>query len=142
MLLSVGYERRSPEEFIELLAFWRMEVLVDVRLTPVSRRKGFSKRALASLLTDADVEYRHAPELGNPSNNREGFRGADIAAARARYAERLDDGAGPALSELTLLARRARLGLLCVERDAEACHRWVICERAQRDDPALVVAHL
>lgn len=142
MLLSVGYERRSPEEFSELLSSWRVEMLVDVRLTPVSRKKGFSKRALGALLADAGIEYRHMPELGNPADNREGFRGGDISVARNRYAERLDDGAGSALREVTLLARRLRVGLLCVERDAGACHRWVICERAQRDDPALTVAHL
>lgn len=45
-VVSVGYERRSIEEFVEMLSANRVDVLVDVRLNPISRKRGFSKTAL------------------------------------------------------------------------------------------------
>lgn len=141
MLLTVGYQGRTPDEFVELIAFWSVDVLVDVRLNPVSRKRGFSKRALGELSEAAGVEYRHERELGNPKDNRDGFRGDGLEVARARYAAHLDNGARDKFREVRTLARSARVALLCVEQDVGRCHRSVICDRAREEDPALVIAH-
>ena len=73
-LVSVGYEGRSVDELIAVLRRYDVSLLVDVRLNAISRRPGFSKRALAEALHAAGIEYRHAPELGNPKENRAAFR--------------------------------------------------------------------
>ncbi|SEM69999.1 DUF488 domain-containing protein [Nonomuraea pusilla] len=67
------------------------ELLVDVRLTPISRKRGFSKTALATALAAAGIACRHMRALGNPKWNRAGFSGspAEPGTARGVYADRL-----------------------------------------------------
>ena len=73
---TVGYERRTVDELITALTEAAVEVLVDVRLTPLSRKPGLSKKRLAVLLQAAGIDYLHLPHLGNPRDNRDAFRRA------------------------------------------------------------------
>ena len=43
-IVSIGYEQRDVSELIGLLKANGVVTLVDVRLNPISRKKGFSKR--------------------------------------------------------------------------------------------------
>jgi len=61
-IVSVGYERRTSEELVSLLVSNRVDVLVDVRLTPLSRKRGLSKTALREALESAGIEYLHERE--------------------------------------------------------------------------------
>nr|WP_305120740.1 helix-turn-helix domain-containing protein [Streptomyces sp. BpilaLS-43] len=45
-LWSAGYEGRDIESFVASLVDSRISVVADVRLTPISRKKGFSKTRL------------------------------------------------------------------------------------------------
>ena len=74
VVISVGYQQRTLEELLELLQSYNVNVLVDVRLTPISRKRGFSKTALSNALSAVGIEYRHERELGNPKDNRDHFR--------------------------------------------------------------------
>jgi uncharacterized protein (DUF488 family) len=58
-LLSVGYEGRTAQSLVQLLVDAGVDVVVDVRLTPLSRKPGLSKTRLGELLADVGVEYRH-----------------------------------------------------------------------------------
>ncbi len=71
----VGYEGKTLDPFVCGLRASGTRLLVDVRLNPVSRKSGFSKRALAAALADAGIGYCNAPQLGNPAWNRPGFTG-------------------------------------------------------------------
>ena len=66
-LVTVGYEGRTATELVAVLAEAGVTVLADVRLTPLSRKPGLSKRKLADSLTAAGIEYLHLPALGNPA---------------------------------------------------------------------------
>jgi uncharacterized protein (DUF488 family) len=140
-LLSVGYERRQIDELIGLLVDARVDVLVDVRLNAISRKRGFSKRALASALSEAGIEYRHERELGNPKDNREAFR-AGTASARRRYLNHLGNGASSVLDAVIDLADRSRVALLCYEREHRECHRSCITSEANLRRPGLEVQTL
>src|SRR5262245_53222802 len=64
-LWTVGHSTRSAEEFRKILEAHGIEVLVDVRMFPGSRRyPQFNKAALAESLASLGVEYKHAPALG------------------------------------------------------------------------------
>jgi len=140
-LLSVGYEQRDLDEFVALLLDNDVHTLVDVRLNPISRKKGFSKTALSSALAAAGIDYRHERELGNPKANREPFR-QGLKSAQTRYRHHLANGASDALGEVVALATTRRVALLCYEREHEACHRSCITAAAQSDNPALRVVEL
>ena len=140
-IVSVGYERRSLEDLIEMLTRNQVDVLVDVRLNPISRKRGFSKTKLASALADAGIEYRHERDLGNPKENRDLFR-QGLESARDRYLSHLQNGAASVYANVISLAETARIALLCYEREHDKCHRSCIVETAQREHPALAVLKL
>ena len=135
-IISIGYEKRSVDYLIAALQHYDVSVLVDVRLNPISRKKGFSKTALASALAEAGIEYRHERELGNPKENRDPFR-QGLKSARDHYLGHLRNGASGALGDLIQLARTRRIALLCYERDHRHCHRSCIIEIAQDEFPGL-----
>lgn len=137
-IVSIGYEGRTLDEFVDLLRGHGVEVLVDVRLTPISRKKGFSKSTLSAALEAAGIEYRHEPALGNPKDNRDAFR-RGLTSARSRYVRHLSNGASSTYEATVDSARTRRVALLCFERDHSQCHRSCITERAQAEHPALSV---
>jgi uncharacterized protein (DUF488 family) len=140
-IVSVGYEQRDIDAFVELLRTEDVDLLVDVRLNAISRKRGFSKTALANALGQAGIEYRHERVLGNPKPNRDPFRRGEES-ARHRYEEHLRDYAGPICDELVELAGSVRIALLCFERDHDSCHRSSITAAACAEDPAITVVEL
>lgn len=128
-LIGVGYEGRNISDFVHDLVAAGVSLLVDVRLTPISRKPGFSKNALRQALHASGIAYDHRPALGNPKPNRAGFAGSveELDAARAVYAERLrQPDAQRALVELAEAAGHQRVGVLCFEADQQRCHRDVV----------------
>jgi uncharacterized protein (DUF488 family) len=137
-LFSVGYEGRTLDEFVTELVANGIEVLVDVRLTPISRKAGFSKRALAEALAGAGIAYHHEAALGNPQDNRDDFR-RGLQAARQRYERHLDNGARSTFEGVVQLAQGSKVALMCFERDHSTCHRSCITDRAQAANKRLNV---
>jgi uncharacterized protein (DUF488 family) len=140
-IVSIGYEQRDIDELVELLRSEEVELLVDVRLNAISRKRGFSKTALAAALKEAGIEYRHERALGNPKPNRDPFRRGEDS-ARHRYEEHLRDHAGLVHDELVELAETVRLALLCFERDHASCHRSSITAWAAASDPGISIVEL
>ena len=141
-MFSVGYEGRTLGDFLQAIANHRVDVLVDVRLTPLSRKRGFSKTALSAALSDRGIDYLHLRELGNPKENRAAFQGPAVASGRRRYLKHLNNGSRHAYEELVELAFTRRVALLCVERDDRRCHRGCITDQAQQEHPALSVQRI
>lgn len=129
-LFTVGYEGRTPDELARLLRENGVALVADVRELPLSRRKGFSKTALAARLAEDRIGYVHLRALGSPRDVRHAYRdegGGYEAFARA-YAAHLDTVPSE-VDRLGALARAAPTALLCVERQAEDCHRGILVER-------------
>ena len=63
-LFTFGYEGLPIEAFIQRLRDARVELIVDVRELPLSRKKGFSKTALREHLAAAGIGYTHIPAQG------------------------------------------------------------------------------
>lgn len=134
-VVGVGYEGLGLAGFVENVGRAGIVTLVDVRLTPVSRKPGFSKRALASTLAEAGIAYRHLPVLGNPRENRPGFSGTQTqrAAARAQFGRRLETAeAEAALAAIVRWTEDGPAAVLCFEADERRCHRSVILDRLRQ----------
>jgi uncharacterized protein (DUF488 family) len=141
-LVTIGYESRTTDEVVTELRSAGVTVLVDVRLTPLSRKPGMSKRRLSERLREADIEYRHVPSLGNPKENREPFRANDPAAIE-RFRGLLTTSDGTAgINEVAELLERKNVALLCVEREWHRCHRRLIADRLSELRPGLTVRHV
>ncbi|MFF5008898.1 DUF488 family protein [Streptomyces phaeochromogenes] len=140
-LWSAGYEGRDIDSFVASLVDNRINVVADVRLTPISRKKGFSKTRLGEALTEADIEYIHLRGLGNPKDNRAPFWEGRLAEGRARFRGVMrSDEAQSDLDRLAAHARQSRVAVLCFEKDEERCHRQVVLEAVRKQTSLPVTA--
>ena len=86
-IYSVGYEGFDVATLIDHLASHQVSLVVDVRLNPISRKPGFSRKTLSSELQASGIDYRHEADLGNPPDNRDSFRRGDPEVGRRRMRE-------------------------------------------------------
>lgn len=126
-LVSIGYEGLTLEALVARLRINDVVALADVRLNAISRKRGFSKRALASGLAEAGIEYVHLPELGNQRENRSGYASLETPEARAARETftlaLMKPEAQHALSRLRQLAETGKVAVFCYEGDEKRCHR-------------------
>lgn len=128
-IFTIGYEGAIAEDFLATLKLVGVEVLVDVRDVPISRKPGFSKARLSILLADAGVRYLHMPALGDPKPGREAARAGDLPRFRKIFSKHLmSRDAQHALDELAQLATESAVCMLCFERDHSCCHRSIIAD--------------
>jgi uncharacterized protein (DUF488 family) len=125
-IFTIGYEKRSVDDLIWLLQSRKVTRVVDVRLTPWSRRPDFSKQRLGAALEAAGIAYEHMGGLGNPPEIRDIYLAGEAEAGHRRFREHLGNGASDAVDELIAIANREPVALLCLERDAFRCHRSVV----------------
>jgi uncharacterized protein (DUF488 family) len=141
-VIGVGYEGSDVEQFVQRLRLRSIDRVVDVRLTPISRKKGFSKTALSQRLAAAGIAYSHFRSLGNAKSNRDGFAalaGQEAVDSRARYRVALaEPEAVGAVEQVRSFARTERVALLCFEADEARCHRAVLLDVLS--EPTLVTA--
>jgi uncharacterized protein (DUF488 family) len=136
---SLGYQGRSLPDFVAELQGRGVRTLVDVRLNPISRKPGFSRKTLSAALALAGIDYVHEPELGNPRENRAAFRNGEAAAWDLLRARMEEPPGRAALGRLVELAQRQSVAVLCFEEAPEQCHRRLVTDLARRLDPALEV---
>ena len=142
-IFTIGYEKRSVDDLIWLLQARHVERVIDVRLTPWSRRPDFSKKRLCAALEAAGIAYEHMGGLGNPPAIREIYLAGDAEAGHQRFREHLSNGASRAVDELLEVAECETVALLCLERDPNRCHRSVVATvAAQRSSAERSIYHL
>lgn len=126
---TIGYEGTDIRRFVATLVAANVKVLADVRAVAISRKKGFSKKALQKALSDSGIEYRHFIELGDPKEGRLAARAGQMDEFKQIYSAHLDtESSQRALSDLVEQARDSATCLMCFERDPRGCHRRIIAE--------------
>jgi uncharacterized protein (DUF488 family) len=135
-MVSVGYEGRTQQELVEVLASHGVALVVDVRLNPISRKPGLSKRRLAEALADVGIEYRHLKALGNPRTNRRPFHEDRVAEGCEEFRKLLAaPEAESALQQIVDASRSATVAVLCYEKSHELCHRQVVVDEVTGREP-------
>lgn len=136
VVLTIGYEGATIQDFIATLSLLDVELLIDIRAVPVSRRKGFSKTALSQHLNMAGVDYLHLKALGDPKPGREAARRGDIQAFESIFRAHMETADAQAALQIALDAcEDSRVCLLCYERSHSACHRSIVAmEMAAKDE--------
>lgn len=142
-LATIGYELATTRTLIDALRKAGIDLLVDVRAVPNSRRPGFSKRALAAAAEDAGIEYLHLRGLGTPAAGRAAARRGRHAEMRGIFQQQLKTLAARddlhTLRELVSAGRK--VCLLCLEASPEHCHRTMVAAALKAHLPVRV-AHL
>jgi uncharacterized protein (DUF488 family) len=128
-IFTIGYEGATQTEVIAALQGAGVELLIDVRAVPLSRRPGFSKNVLGNGLREVGIDYVHLKALGTPPEGREAARKGKHDVLERVYAAQLEtpEAAVQAAQMIELAAEKVS-ALLCFERDPAACHRTLLRE--------------
>jgi uncharacterized protein (DUF488 family) len=128
---AIGHSTRSIEDFIALLLAHHIEVVVDVRTVPRSRRNPqFNRETLPQALQAASIGYEHVAALGGfrrpgPHSTNAAWRNASFRG----YADYMQTTAfAAAIETLAERARRQRLAVMCAEAVPWRCHRSLIAD--------------
>lgn len=128
-LFTIGYQGSQLDGFLNTLKSKQIELLLDVRELPLSRKKGFSKTALKQALAEQGIAYNHLRALGDPKPGRDAVRRGDRATFEAIYYSHLQsEPAQAALRQAIDLSQRQRCCLLCFEHEAQGCHRKIVVD--------------
>lgn len=124
-LFTIGYEGASLAEFLRRLQAAGVNVLVDVRELPLSRRRGFSKSQLARQLERHGIQYVHKRELGAPREIRHELRETGD---YKTYFERFNAYLRTQREALERVVDECvgAVVLMCFERDPKECHRSAV----------------
>jgi uncharacterized protein (DUF488 family) len=131
VIYTLGHSTRPLQELIELLRGPQVELLVDVRSVPGSRRHPhFAAAVLARALPKNGIGYVHEPRLGgfrrprpdSPNGGWEhpAFRGYADHMASAEFRD--------ALARLQERARGRACCVMCAEAQWWRCHRRLIAD--------------
>ena len=131
---TVGHSTRTIPEFVDLLHVASVELVVDVRTVPRSRKNPhYNRDALPGELEPFGIAYEHIAELG-------GLRPASRTVAHETNAfwenESFHNYADYALSEefhaalqrLVKLGRNRRCAIMCAEAVWWRCHRRIVAD--------------
>lgn len=153
-LATVGVYESGLEAFLDALAKAGVTLVIDVRQRRGVRGPQYAwanSTRLQAALADAGIGYRHRKDLAPTTELRRlqyaedakegvGKRSRRRLATRyvRRYNEEILDAVD--LGELVrTLPADGTTALLCVERDAEACHRSLIAERIATEHGVAVI---
>jgi uncharacterized protein (DUF488 family) len=133
VLYTIGYEGLDSRRFLKTLIHNGIDMVVDIRKLPLSRKKGFSKTALKELLNGENIEYQNFQGLGAPKEIREElYQSGNYSRFFERYlkciAEKQD-----LLEDIHALVNSGKtVSLLCYEHNPEQCHRKVVAEQLKK----------
>ncbi len=120
-IYTLGTDRRTEEDFVEILIAYNIEALIDIRRFPKSKIPLFTRENLEDLLKKEGIEYHYLGiELG-------GFRKGGYEA----YTSTEDFKKG--IQRLEEIAKVKTSVIICAERFPWKCHRkWVARELRKR----------
>jgi uncharacterized protein (DUF488 family) len=131
---TIGHSTHSFEAFVRLLRSAGVQVVVDVRTVPRSRRvPHFNEDALAPALADVQIGYERIPELGGLRSRRRdvpaevnGLWENDSFHNYADYA--LTDAFRAGLARLRAVGSARTCAFMCAEAVWWRCHRRIIAD--------------
>jgi uncharacterized protein (DUF488 family) len=128
---TIGHSTRTIDAFLGLLEAHSIELVIDVRRWPASKRNPqFHREALANSLREKAIAYLWRGDLG-------GFRkpaadspnsGWRVAPFRAYADFMMTTQFDAIMSEMEAIATRSRITLMCAEAVPWRCHRQLLAD--------------
>jgi uncharacterized protein (DUF488 family) len=131
-LFTIGHSTRTLDELIAALQAHKIEMLVDIRAYPMSRRLPYFNRAnLEKALPEAGIQYVWMKDLGG-MRKKSLEDSPNIALRNASFRNYADYMLTPqfesAIAELIKLAEHSRTAYMCAERVYFKCHRMLVSD--------------
>jgi uncharacterized protein (DUF488 family) len=130
-LRTVGHGTLPQEDFTALVSCAGIEVVVDVRSFPASRRHPqFGREAMERWLPDAGIAYRWEPRLGGRRRARpDSPHGALRVAAFRGYADHMEtEEFRDAIDDLLAEGGTRPVAVMCAESVWWRCHRRLLAD--------------
>ena len=144
-IYTLGYTKKSAEEFFGLLERYGVERVVDVRLKNTSQLAGFTKKDDLEyfLRRILGIEYCHLDFLAPTADLMRALRGAgeDWDLCTLEFAKLLEERDVLNRLERGFFSEK-QCCLLCSEPDADHCHRRLVAEHLQEAWSDVDVVHL
>jgi uncharacterized protein (DUF488 family) len=143
-LYTIGFTKKSAEQFFGLLKANDVRCLVDIRLHPGGQLSGFAKGDdLPYFLRElAGCDYRHLAELGPTDDILRPYRQDHDWPKYARAFEDLMDARDIPTALDEGFFRAGACCLLCSEDTPEKCHRRLVAERLASIWADVEIVHL
>lgn len=130
-IFTIGHSTHEAAAFFDVLSRHRIELLVDVRRFPGSRRVPWTNReALAERAGDAGVSYLDLESLGGRRRPTKGSENNGWRVAQFQgYADHLSsDEFAEGFATLQEQARTRRCVVMCAEAQWWRCHRRLLAD--------------
>lgn len=143
-IYTVGFTKKSAEEFFTLLENKGVKRIIDVRLNNSSQLAGFSKGVDLNyfLKKIAGIEYIHRTDLAPTKEILDAYKKKSISWEQyeTRFLALLEERE-PQIRETRLFDEAC---LLCSEELPERCHRRLVAEYIQKANPTenIEIIHL
>ncbi len=128
---TIGHSTRTIENFTALLKAHGIELLVDVRRWPSSRRyPHFRQEALVEYLRNENLDYLWREDLGGfrqPSSDSQNTAWK-VGAFRAYADFMLTPGFEKIMQEMEQLVASKRIAIMCAEAVPWRCHRQLLAD--------------
>ena len=139
---TAGYEGLHIDGFLNILLKAGIQQVIDVRCNPVSRRYGFHKSTLSKLCQGLDIQYRHVPEVGIPSEARANLRQpSDYIKLFQNYRKEVLDVQQDVVKGISGWVASRPSVLVCMEANPCFCHRSHLAEQIA-NHTKLTIVHL
>lgn len=142
-IFTVGFTKKSAEQFFTRLKRPGLLRLVDVRLNNVSQLAGFTKRKdLEFFLREiCQIDYVHIPDLAPTQEILDAYKtdGGDWAVYETQFRALLEARRIEATLPRDLIAAGC---LLCSEATPERCHRRLVAEYLREKWGDVEIEHL
>ena len=128
---TIGHSTRTIEVFVNLLKIHDIQLVIDVRRWPASRRMPhFNRAALTESLSASGIDYLWRGDLGGfrkpaPDSVNTAWR---IATFRAYADFMLTPEFERIMSEVEPIAMERRAALMCAEAVPWQCHRQLLAD--------------
>lgn len=129
---TIGHSTRDLADFSRVLQAHELDVLVDIRAFPMSRRHPqFNREALELWLPEIGLEYKWMQALGG--RRKKTLQESPNVALRndsfRNYADyMLSEPFQRAANEVIALAENKRVAIMCAERVYFQCHRMLVSD--------------
>ena len=142
-LFTIGFTKKSAEEFFGLLSDSGAKRVVDVRLNNTSQLAGFAKRwDLEYFLSEiCGMEYVHLPELAPTKQIRDHYNkgGRDWQAYEVQFFDLMQERRIADRIDRNILSDGC---LLCSEHRPDRCHRRLVAEYLNDRWGGIEITHL
>lgn len=125
-IYTLGYESFTIDGFLNVLLKEGIQIVVDVRSNPISRKYGFSKSAIKKKCNELGLYYFHFPQVGISTEIRNQVH--DVNELWSYYTQNIIPNNSKSISEIISITLSKPSALICFEKNPEDCHRHILAE--------------